>query len=229
MKVFYKHIPIIFNMLGFLLIFLLYNGYQNIDAQPFKMLYLSTLIIFYLVLCFIFLQYIKRLHSYSFEDPLTGLANRRYLYTKLAGEMMNLKKNKNPLSLAIVDVDNFKNINDTYGHLTGDTVLKEISNIFKAHTRSNDTIAVWGGDEFVFVLPNTDQNGAKKFADRVRQVVEDHDFSFQVTISIGISCTISPINVEEFLGLADRALYKAKRNRNIVEIFQKIEDIELVV
>lgn len=90
---------------------------------------------------------VKKLYKRSSKDALTGLRNRRYFYKKLTCEMERLKRTKLPLSLAIIDVDNFKSINDTYGHVEGDRVLTELSNIFKSHIRGIDTIARWGGED----------------------------------------------------------------------------------
>lgn len=159
---------------------------------------------------------IKKLHDRSYRDPLTGLQNRRYFYYRLACEMGWIKRNKAPLSLAIIDVDNFKIINDTYGHMEGDRVLTELANIFKQYARVKDTVTLWGGDEFAIILPETNSEGAKSFAERIRNVVENHNFACKVTISVGIACTNIGMDMDKFVELGDKALYMAKTNKNRV-------------
>lgn len=159
---------------------------------------------------------IKKLHECSNKDPLTGLQNRRYFYYRLACEMGWIKRNKMPLSLAIIDVDDFKIINDIYGHIEGDRVLTELANIFKGHAREKDTVTLWGGDEFVIILPETNCEGAKAFAERIRDVVENYNFTYKVTISIGIVCTNASMDMDDFVELGDKALYMAKEKKNEV-------------
>lgn len=175
--------------------------------------------------CLIFIQItaggtlgmlIKKLYEHTNSDPLTGLRNRRCFYQNLTGEMERLKRTKLPLSLAIIDVDNFKNINDTYGHIEGDQVLVELASILKAHTRAIDTVARWGGEEFTIILPGTGIEGAKSFAERIRNVVEDSDSCHKITVCIGLACTTREMEVDRLIALTDQALYKAKERKNEV-------------
>ena len=159
---------------------------------------------------------IKRLHNNSNSDALTGLQNKRCFYNRLAYEMGRLKRVKTAVSIVLIDVDNFKNINDIYGHVEGDRVLLELANIFKAHARAKDTVTVWGGDEYAIILPDTDIHGAEAFAERIRSEVEKHNFPYKVTISVGITCTVKEDDVEKLMVLADRALYRAKETKNKV-------------
>jgi diguanylate cyclase (GGDEF)-like protein len=159
---------------------------------------------------------IKRLHNRSNSDALTGLQNKRYFYNRLAYEMGRLKRVKLPVSIALIDVDDFKSINDTYGHVEGDRVLLELANIFKAYARAKDTVTVWGGDEYAVILPDTDIKGAEAFAERIRSEVEKHNFPYKVTISVGITCTIREDDMEKLMAVADKALYKAKETKNNV-------------
>lgn len=161
---------------------------------------------------------IKRLHLNSNCDALTGIQNRRYFYNRLAYEMRRLERTKSPVSIAIIDVDNFKSINDTYGHVEGDRVLLELATIFKAHARAKDTVAIWGGDEYAIILPDTDIKGAEAFAERIRSEVERHNFSYKVTICAGITCTNEVIDMDKLMELADKALYKAKETKNKVAV-----------
>jgi len=160
--------------------------------------------------------FIKRLHQGASKDPLTGLYNRRCFYDRMNYEMEKMKRTKLPLSLALVDIDNFKGINDTYGHLEGDRVLVQLAGIFKAQARSGDTIVRWGGEEFAIILPQTDKNGSMAFAERVRGLVEGSGWKYIVTISIGITTVCHEQCAEKIISTADRALYKAKERKNMV-------------
>lgn len=159
---------------------------------------------------------IKKLYEHTNSDPLTGLRNRRCFYQNLAWEMERLKRTKLPLSLAMIDVDNFKNISDTYGHIKGDQVLIKLAKILKAHTRAIDTVARWGGEEFTVILPGTDIEGAKLFAERIRKVVEKSDSCYKITVCVGVACTTHKMEVDKLVALADQALYKAKERKNRV-------------
>lgn len=160
--------------------------------------------------------FIKRLHQGASKDPLTGLYNRRCFYDRMNYEMEKMKRTKSPLTLALIDIDNFKTINDTYGHLEGDKVLVKLAGIFKTHARSGDTIVRWGGEEFAMILPETDKNGALAFTERIRVLVECSDWKYKITISIGITTVRQRYDAEKIMSVADRALYKAKENKNMV-------------
>jgi len=160
--------------------------------------------------------FIKRLYLGASKDPLTGLYNRRCFYDRMNYEMEKMKRTKLPLSLALIDIDNFKTINDTYGHLEGDRVLVQLSGIFKAQARSGDTIVRWGGEEFAIILPETDKNGAIACAERVRGLVEGSDWKYIVTVSVGITTVCQESDAEKIMAIADRALYKAKEGKNMV-------------
>lgn len=121
-----------------------------------------------------------------------------------------------PLSLAIIDIDNFKTNNDTYGHLEGDKVLVELAAIFKTHARSGDTVIRWGGEEFAMILSETDKNRALAFAERIRVLVECSDWRYKITVCLGITRVYQEQDAEQIMSVADRALYKAKENKNMV-------------
>lgn len=160
--------------------------------------------------------FIKRIHQGASKDPLTGLYNRRCFYDRMNYEMEKMKRTKLPLSLALIDIDNFKAINDTYGHLEGDRVLVQLAGVFKAQARSGDTIVRWGGEEFATILPETDKNGAIAFAERIRRLVEGSDWKYIVTVSVGITTVCHEYDTEKIMSIADKALYKAKERKNIV-------------
>ena len=123
----------------------------------------------------------------------------------------------------MLDIDHFKKINDTYGHLAGDFVLKEIAKIIKDSIRKSDICGRFGGEEFVIVLPNTKLSGAMKLAERIRETIQNHTFDFNgkkinVTVSIGITSVGVNDSYESLISRADEALYEAKeKGRNRIE------------
>lgn len=159
-------------------------------------------------------------------DFLTGLYNRRAFDEKLKDELARFHRYNVDLTLLISDVDHFKMINDRYGHAIGDVVLQTVASTFKKRCREVDIVGRYGGEEFVVLLPHTNQEQALILANDLRQIVESIDFSehginHPVTISIGL-CSLQPsdkVEKEEFVKLADAALYRAKElGRNRVEV-----------
>ncbi len=155
------------------------------------------------------------------EDALTGLYNRRFLNIQLEQEFKRAKRYGNPLSVVICDIDHFKKINDTFSHQVGDEVLKTLGRLFKAYSRSVDTVARFGGEEFVLVLPETPKEKAAVLCEKLRAAVEHYTWSeihpqLRVTLSFGISDNLRLGNYEKMLAEADEKLYEAKnsgRNR----------------
>ncbi len=169
----------------------------------------------------------RQLHLLAITDALTGLYNLRYFKERLTEEFERTKRYAQPLSCVMIDLDGFKQINDTYGHLEGDKLLKDVSRIIKKSIRSSDLLARYGGDEFVLLLPQTPSDKACLLAERIQKAITNNlSSSYQehgssLTISLGISTLPNPdINEEEELvSFADRALYAAKRaGRNRIEI-----------
>ena len=156
-------------------------------------------------------------------DPLTGCLNRRALETRLATEMRHARRRNGNVGLAAIDLDNFKTINDTMGHPTGDLVLQQLAQIMKNTARDTDAVARLGGDEFLIVLPDAGWPGALSFAERLRHNVEHAHFGAQrdtltVTISVGMAMAsgTDAMTPHSLMERADQALYKAKtegRNR----------------
>lgn len=159
---------------------------------------------------------VKKLYYEVSKDPLTGLYNRRCFYDRIDYEIEKMKRIKLPLSLALIDIDNFKTINDTYGHLEGDKVLVELAGVFKTQARSGDTVVRWGGEEFAMILPETDKSGALAFAERIRKLVECSSSRYKITICIGITTVYQELDAEKIMAIADRTLYKAKEKKNMV-------------
>ncbi|EDP74082.1 GGDEF domain-containing protein [Hydrogenivirga sp. 128-5-R1-1] len=170
---------------------------------------------------YIFLKDLEKFRYLSETDRLTGLYNKGKFNEVLQREIQRAKRYKRPLSLIIFDIDHFKKINDTYGHKVGDEVLKALAKLIKKNIRKTDFAARWGGEEFVILAPETNVEGAKKLAEKLRQAVETYKFPTvgKVTISLGVAQLEPDEKPEDFIVRADMALYKAKEGgRNRVEI-----------
>lgn len=159
-------------------------------------------------------------------DHLTNLFNRRYLSEILESEFFRARRNRENLSLVIVDIDYFKNVNDTYGHQNGDVILASVAGLAQQLLRAYDSAARYGGEEFVLVLPGTSLQGGAMVAERLRQSVLDFGFpspmeDLTLTISAGVAAYPSPHveNIDSLFRQADEALYRAKQaGRNRVEL-----------
>ncbi len=156
-------------------------------------------------------------------DPLTGLYNYRFFTQRLDKEIELSKRFNRPLSLIIIDIDHFKDFNDTFGHPSGDIALKEVTLIFKNNVRDKDVLCRYGGEEFLILLPSTGIEEAYRCAERIRMSVEQHGFSVpetsnpvNITISGGVACyPIDADSGEQLLRIADEVLYTAKhKGRN---------------
>ncbi len=178
-----------------------------------------------------------RTRELSVKDELTGINNRRHFHTMLQMEWKRAVRFHRSLSLIMLDVDHFKAYNDSYGHLQGDAVLKHIGGLLRRNLREVDTVARFGGEEFVLLLPDTDKHGAVAVAEKVRVLVEGHRFMTDErmeTNPITVSCGIAayPDDVEEMEDLidhADIALYRAKElGRNRIECYKSVEAEEEV-
>jgi len=169
----------------------------------------------------------QELKETSVRDYLTGLYNRRYLFDFLDKEVSRAQRYKVRFSIMIFDIDFFKKINDTYGHQSGDLVLKAISEKATSMIRSADLLARYGGEEFVVVMPQTETQGAATIAERLRGAIEGMDIpvdgqTVRITISVGVATHVPKsikLTIEEFIDRADKALYNAKNSgRNKVVI-----------
>jgi two-component system cell cycle response regulator len=167
----------------------------------------------------------SRLEALAHTDPLTQLVNRRALTIRLVTEMERVRRYNAPLSMLLIDVDHFKLVNDTYGHMAGDDVLASVATLLQRAVRTVDIVARYGGEEFIIVLPETGRQGAMAFAERIRERISNHGFvigesqTIRVTCSIGVATYPSPRldSVEDLFRAADVALYRAKGNgRNLV-------------
>lgn len=167
-------------------------------------------------------EYHSRLFNFAATDALTGLYNRRYALNQLEKQRKIVKRNKRVFSIALIDVDDFKRINDTYGHQAGDEYLKQVAFLINHTLREQDIAGRVGGEEFLVVLPETDLEGAYQLANRIRERIHDAELVYEehiikATVSVGI-CQYKPERIEPgtvnnadyLFRLADNALYKAK-------------------
>ena len=154
------------------------------------------------------------LQNLSFKDSLTNLYNRRYFSRFLDDELKTIKRTQQSSCLMLVDIDLFKQVNDNYGHAAGDEVLAEMAKIFKSIMREADLAARWGGEEFIFHLPDTVSNDAEILAERLLNKVREHNFSLagKLTVSIGLAQHQGKETFETWFERTDSALYDAKRN-----------------
>lgn len=158
------------------------------------------------------------------KDPLTGVGNRAAFDDSLAREMDIARRHKRELGLIVIDIDHFKKANDTYGHATGDCLLRALSHCAGQTIRSSDMLFRYGGEEFVAILPSTTEQGAKRLAERVRRNIESLEcfcegHAIKMTASLGVTTLREDDNAENFFRRADEALYRAKsagRNQTCV-------------
>jgi two-component system, cell cycle response regulator len=154
-------------------------------------------------------------------DPLTGLFGRRAFDHMFERSVARSARYKCPLSMVVIDIDHFKSVNDRYGHTAGDTVLTEFSRLLRDHCRECDLPFRWGGEEFVWLLPDTPESGAVIAAERLREAVEQHAFAAieRLTISAGVAQLCKAADKDDFFECADAAVLSAKelgRNRVVV-------------
>ena len=161
-----------------------------------------------------------QLEKTAITDPLTNVFNRRYLMACIDEEMRKSFDNNNPLALCILDLDHFKHINDTYGHIYGDEVLTITASTLLGCLNKNEILGRYGGEEFVVIFSNSDLSAALKTIDKFYIALQNIEWSHgsPITISGGISIYTKGISYSDFLGIADSNLYKAKNNgRNRIE------------
>lgn len=156
----------------------------------------------------------------AMHDPLTKLLNRRGMRTHLEHEYSRLQRSKEPLSVLLCDIDYFKQVNDSYFQDGGDFVLESLSTFFVQQFRQQDIVARWGGEKFLFLLPNTNSKNAFVLAEKIREQVENQTMHYKnntikVTLSIGVNEVKPDLSVDQAINDADHLLYLAKnRGRN---------------
>lgn len=163
-------------------------------------------------------SYHEEIYMLTTMDGLTQVYNKRYFMESLNREISRADRYKRALSLIMLDIDHFKKVNDTFGHLAGDAVLKQLASVIKERIRCEDIVARYGGEEFSIIMPELSSENATVFADRLREMVENSSFQFDdaaipVTVSIGIATMIGElIESQELISIADEKLYQAKRS-----------------
>ncbi len=165
----------------------------------------------------------RYLDKISRHDPLTGLSNRRDVLEKLEVEKKRTQRTGRPFVVVLCDIDDFKEVNDTYGHRGGDVVLKGVAEIFKSNLRREDIVGRWGGEEFIIVLCETSLGGAKQAIEKIRAIVEKTPFIYKkhkinITLTFGMCEYRSGFSIETCINLADEALYQGKESgKNRIE------------
>jgi diguanylate cyclase (GGDEF)-like protein len=167
----------------------------------------------------------QEIHNLAITDDLTQTFNRRYFFELAEREFERSRRNGRSLAIVLFDIDDFKQVNDNHGHLVGDLVLQEICRACQVVVRPYDVFARFGGEEFIFLLPDTNEVRARAFADRLRQLISKHVVSFngtkiQTTVSVG-TAIFNPKRdtLDDLINRADNALYAAKRlGKNRLEV-----------
>lgn len=207
------------------------NNIQTVNNQInalFNEIFIALFVITFVFIGYLFMlvkafnQHLRIVKKLSRTDPLTNIRNRRSFF-ELAEQILTIaKRTKQPLSLLMIDIDLFKGINDTYGHIIGDEILLSLVSSIKQNIRESDVFARFGGKEFIVLLPDTNITGAIELAEKIRFFAETHPYSDEkisvsFTISIGVSEYGNENLMREFIHKADTALYTAKnKGRNQV-------------
>jgi diguanylate cyclase (GGDEF)-like protein len=162
-------------------------------------------------------QYHEEIYRMTIFDGLVQVYNRRYLFEALEREIIRARRHGRDLSVVMFDIDHFKQVNDRFGHLAGDFVLKELARLVQSRIRRDEVFARYGGEEFSLVLPETNLNGAQALAETLRRKISEHPFTFQsetipVTVSLGIAMlSDAERGAVELIQRADEKLFAAKR------------------
>lgn len=162
-------------------------------------------------------KYHEEIYRMTIMDGLTQIYNKRHLVEALEREVTRARRHSRDLAVLMFDIDHFKSINDRYGHLAGDHVLRELARVIAERIRRDEVFARYGGEEFALILPETTLEGAKQLAETLRMRIETHDFVFQgeriaVTMSLGGASLAPKMTGPELIAAADSKLYEAKRS-----------------
>lgn len=199
---------------------------QNRDQMHFDyakdIVMITIVLLMFLVMSFFYNRERLKLHKLSYSDALTGVYNRYMFLQQAEKEFARYRRYGSVFSIAMIDIDHFKNVNDMYGHYEGDFVLREMTAIIKNNLRKTDIFARWGGEEFILMMPETRLDGAYSVAEKLREVIACHHFGVvgKVTISLGAAIiTEQDESLELLISRADAKLYEAKNGgRNRTEI-----------
>lgn len=189
---------------------------NKIDRYKISFVFFGICTLIIITIIILIRRYVRNMLEYLVDqDGLTNIYNRRYFDERLKKEILKAEKHSCDLSLTILDIDYFKNVNDTYGHDIGDIVLREISELVEKNIRKNDVFSRIGGEEFAIISPNTDLESAFKLAEKIRKIIEKHKFNYplqDITISLGVAQYLEDDNSLVLFKRADTLLYKAKKN-----------------
>jgi diguanylate cyclase (GGDEF)-like protein len=174
-------------------------------------------------------KYQADLERLAIMDPLTNIYNRRFFFERATKEIERSKRSASPIALTLFDIDHFKKVNDTHGHLVGDQVLVNLAQLCQDEIRTVDILARYGGEEFIILMPDSTLEAAKNAAERLREKVAKTNLTegkidLRITISLGVSAwdSVEEIDLEHFIDQADQALYQSKAGgRNRVTVFSK--------
>jgi diguanylate cyclase (GGDEF)-like protein/PAS domain S-box-containing protein len=164
---------------------------------------------------------IAALREQAIVDPLTNCFNRRYGEGVLEAELARSSRTFSHLSVALIDIDYFKAVNDEFGHRHGDEVLRRVSDVLSGRLRANDTVCRWGGDEFLIIVTDTDASGARAVAEDLRRLIAKKHFpgGIAITVSVGVAVHAGSGSPAALIERADQALYQAKeRGRNTLSL-----------
>lgn len=198
---------------------------RNVTNMKYTLVLVAADLVLALVVLYLTQIYVRNeLEFHANHDPLTRLYNRKYFMAFFAQLLKQAVRYKQDLSVVLLDIDHFKQVNDTCGHVAGDKVLVELANLLTANTRKSDVVSRFGGEEFIVLLPNTDERSAYAAADKLRHAVQTHDFHAvgSVTISLGAYSYRAQDDEDTMIRRADIALYQAKETgRNKAVTFRE--------
>lgn len=174
---------------------------------------------------------LNQLRDEATKDYLTGLLNRKAFFEQAEQIWLSAKEHHQPISLLMIDIDHFKRINDSFGHDAGDRVLIEVANVFSQNCREEDLVCRYGGEEFIILLENKDEQPTLEFASRLKKIIQEMSVSeqgevirFSISVGVATGSALELNSIETFISHADQALYQAKANgRNRVEVFHAEE------
>jgi diguanylate cyclase (GGDEF)-like protein len=166
-------------------------------------------------------ELLKELNSLVVTDPLVNIYNYRQFSRSLDYEMKRCRRNNITLCIIMIDIDDFKPYNDTFGHLEGDALLRNLGKIFKDQLREVDVVCRYAGDEFAIILPDTDVHGAEMAAQKIQNAVKRFSFKKEVTLSYGIARCVGDCTQHDLIHNADKSLYQAKQaGKNCIRVFE---------
>jgi diguanylate cyclase (GGDEF)-like protein len=193
--------------------------------------HLASFVVFSLLVAY-HRRILDRERTASRTDFLTGALNRRAFYELVEREIERVRRNMRPFTVAYIDIDNFKAVNDDLGHVAGDEALRHVVYTVNRHLRVNDSIARLGGDEFAILLPETDRHAAQTVVDKIRLLIQQ-DMAAQrwpITLSIGVlTCECPPNSIDAMMRLADRLMYSVKQTGKDAIVYSACCDAEMPI